>query len=138
MAHSPFAGRHFELEELEDAESSTTDVLLNADSSVTLGGSNGPVWTSSSGSWEQTSNVHFVMVLTRSYKGGREGRETTDMGEFQYDVTRTFRGEVAAVGGTVLAVNGDIVDVDEVFGDRRVGFFNMIDTTEEKDELGLL
>jgi len=138
MAHSPFAGRHFELEELEDADSSTTDVLLNADSSVTLGGSNGPVWTTSSGSWEQTSNVHFLMVLTRRYAGGREGQATTDMGEFQYDVTRTFRGEVVAVGGTVLAVNGEIVDADEVFGDRRVGFFNMIDTTDEKDELGLL
>ena len=31
--------------------------------------------------------------------------------------------------GSLIAVNGEILDIDEIFGDRRVGFFNMIDTT---------
>jgi hypothetical protein len=37
------------------------------------------------------------------------------------------------VGASVFAMTGDILDVDEIFGDRRVGFFNMIDTTEERE-----
>ena len=36
------------------------------------------------------------------------------------------------MGGRVFAMNGEILDVDEIFGERRLGYFNMIDTTEER------
>ena len=29
-------------------------------------------------------------------------------------------------------MNGDIMDMDDVLGQRKVGYFNMIDTTDER------
>ena len=142
----PVGGRHFQLEELEDAEASTTDVLLNPDMTVTLGGTNGPLYVSSHGTWSEScvgvgnddQNAEdfkrlFTMKLTRRFVTGAEGTDATDVGEFEYDVQRTYEGECFLVGGSVFAMNGEILDVDEIFGERRVGFFNMIDTTEERE-----
>ncbi|KAL9180862.1 hypothetical protein ACHAXT_011315 [Thalassiosira profunda] len=139
----PLAGRHFQLEELEDAEASTTDVLLNPDMTVTLGGTNGPLYVSSHGTWSESGQDDqtaedfqrtFQMKLTRRFASGAEGQDGTEVGKFEYDVERTYEGEGFLVGGSVLAMNGEILDVDEIFGERRVGFFNMIDTTEEREE----
>jgi hypothetical protein len=151
----PVGGRHFQLEELEDAETSTTDVLLNADRTVTLGVTNGPRFLSGRGSWSEsvagyksddqsspgTFTRLFNMRLERTYLGGNKKKEgdaewgytDTNIGEFAYTVDRTYTGECFIVGGSVFAMTGDILDVDEIFGDRRVGFFNMIDTTEERE-----
>ena len=151
----PVGGRHFQLEELEDAESSTTDVLLNADRTVTLGQTNGPRFLSGRGTWSEsvagyksddqsspgTFTRLFNLRLERTYLGGNKKKEgdadwgytDTNIGEFAYTVERTYAGECFIVGGSVFAMTGDIIDVDEVFGDRRVGFFNMIDTTEERE-----
>ena len=152
----PVGGRHFQLEELEDAETSTTDVLLNADRTVTLGMTNGPRFFSGRGSWSEsvagyksddqsspgTFTRLFNMRLERTYLGGNKKKEgdaewgyntDTKIGEFAYTVDRTYTGECFIVGGSVFAMTGDILDVDEIFGDRRVGFFNMIDTTEERE-----
>lgn len=138
----PIGGRHFQLEELEDAETSTTDVLLNMDMTVTLGGTNGPLYTSSYGTWSDDavgSEIEgefkrlFEMRISRTFNAGAEGRDESDIGEFEYCVERTYRGECFLVGGSVFAMNGEILDVDELFGERKLGFFNMIDTTEERE-----
>mmetsp|Transcript_23286 Transcript_23286/g.36566 ORF Transcript_23286/g.36566 Transcript_23286/m.36566 type:complete len:197 (-) Transcript_23286:163-753(-) len=138
----PVGGRHFQLEELEDAETSTTDVLLNTDLTVTLGGTNGPLYIDSSGTWsescvflkesEEDFKRLFEMKLTKKFATGAEGSNDSDIGEFEYSVERTYKGECFLVGGRVFAMNGEILDVDEIFGERRLGFFNMIDTTEER------
>lgn len=116
--------KHFQLEELEDAEACTTDVFLNTDNTITIGETNGPLFLSGSGTWsssiEEDDKTFFEMIMRRRYQTGKEGTQTTDIGEFEYDVERTFRGELTVVGGTALAVNGEILDVDETFGDRRV------------------
>eukprot|EP00581_Thalassiosira_minuscula_P006153 CAMPEP_0183743060 /NCGR_PEP_ID=MMETSP0737-20130205/65022_1 /TAXON_ID=385413 /ORGANISM="Thalassiosira miniscula, Strain CCMP1093" /LENGTH=208 /DNA_ID=CAMNT_0025978663 /DNA_START=13 /DNA_END=639 /DNA_ORIENTATION=- len=140
-------GRHFQLEELEDSEASTTDILLNNDRSVTLGSTNGPLYIASSGIWSESCQfLHedqenpdefrrsFEMKLARTFVTGDDNsQDATDIGEFQYEVERTYVGECYLVGGSVFAMNGEILDVDEIFGERRVGFFNMIDTTEERE-----
>jgi hypothetical protein len=56
------------------------------------------------------------------------------MDEFSYSVERPFVGEMALVGGK-LAVEGSIHSVDDMVGDREVGYFSMLDTTKIK--LGL-
>ena len=116
--------KHYQLEELEDAEACTTDIFLNTDNSITIGETNGPLFLSGSGTWsasiEEDDKTFFEMIMRRRYQTGKEGTQTTDIGEFEYDVERTFRGELTVVGGTALAVNGEILDVDETFGDRRV------------------
>ncbi|KAL7536681.1 hypothetical protein ACHAXR_007330 [Thalassiosira sp. AJA248-18] len=127
------AERHFQLEELEDCETSTTDVLLNTDRSVALGGTNGPLYTAGHGTWEENFKRFFQMKLMRTFITGADGSDPNEMGEFEYTVERTYNGECFMVGGSTIAMNGEILDVDEIFGERRVGFFNMIDTTEERE-----
>lgn len=134
----PIAERHFQLEELEDAEMSTTDVVLNADQTVTLGGTNGPLYVASHGTWcsvpvREDAPRRFEMNVTRTFATGADGGETTNLGAFEYSVGRTYRGECSLVGGSIFAMNGDMMDVDDIFGERKVGFFNMIDTSEERE-----
>eukprot|EP00571_Detonula_confervacea_P016764 CAMPEP_0172297512 /NCGR_PEP_ID=MMETSP1058-20130122/505_1 /TAXON_ID=83371 /ORGANISM="Detonula confervacea, Strain CCMP 353" /LENGTH=217 /DNA_ID=CAMNT_0013006673 /DNA_START=120 /DNA_END=773 /DNA_ORIENTATION=+ len=155
LQQQPFSDRHFQLEELEDAETSTTDVLLNSDLTVSLGETDGPLYTAAEGTWSEdceymsvsdddydqsTLDVEnnlkrsFTMKLARTFVTGVEKAEaSTDIGEIKYSVERTYKGECTLVGGSVFAMNGEILDVDEIFGDRRVGFFNMIDATEERE-----
>lgn len=126
--------KHFQLEELEDADSCTTDIFLNSDNTLTVGETDGPRFLSGEGTWttsttttspssnddDEYNKTLFEMILNRRYQTGKEGKQTTDIGEFEYNVERTFRGELTLVGGTALAMNGEILDVDEMFGDRRV------------------
>jgi hypothetical protein len=117
--------KHFQLEELEDAETCTTDIYLNSDNTITVGTTNGPLFVSGKGTWSTSSSdgkALFEMIMTRRYQTGNEGKHKTDIGEFEYDVERTFRGELTLVGGTALAMNGEILDVDPdgIFDDRRV------------------
>ena len=72
------------------------------------------------------------MKLARTFISGSDNEKNTNIGEFNYSVERTYVGNIQLVGGSLLAVNGEILDIDEIFGDRRVGFFNMLDTTEER------
>lgn len=46
--------KHFQLEELEDSEKSTTDIILNIDYTVTVGRTDGPLLSSSHGTWSDT------------------------------------------------------------------------------------
>lgn len=142
----PMSDRHFQLEELEDAETSTTDVVLNGDRTVTLAGTNGPLYVASHGTWSdrvagpddepasgEASRRLFEMTVARTFVTGMDEADATKVGEFEYSVERTYKGECSLVGGSLLSMTGEILDVDEIFGDRRVGFFNMIDTSEERE-----
>ena len=112
------SGIHFQLEELEDAETSTSEVMLNDDLTVSLGETDGPRYIASEGSWtesyigeEQEENFQrcFTMKLTRTFVFGDDNQShNTNIGEFQYSVERTYTGEVFLVGGAVLAMNGEI------------------------------
>jgi hypothetical protein len=186
------SGRHFQLEELEDAETCTTDITLNDDSSITLGITNGPrcIVEESSGSWSAddysprmmmgtttmvgdsnsiiasaaavddgngNDGQMFQMTLKRVYpagaangdndysNGGGSGTEwytntKSNIGKFTYTVQRLYVGECFVVGGCVLAMNGDIIDATAQYGEEgggegrqiKVGYFNMIDTTDER------
>ncbi len=134
-------GIHFQLEELEDSEKSTTDIILNSDYTVTVGVSDGPLLSSSHGTWSGSESTDgnqdktfFDMKLSRTYVAGGDSKDDTGIGEFEYTVERTFKGEATLVGGSLIAMEGVVLDVDEIFGTREVGFFNMIDTTEARIE----
>ena len=133
--------KHFQLEELEDSEKSTTDIILNSDYTVTVGRTDGPIISSSHGTWSESESTDgnqdktfFDMKLSRTYVAGGDSKDDTGIGEFEYTVERTFKGEAMLVGGSLIAMEGVVLDVDEIFGTREVGFFNMIDTTEARIE----
>lgn len=69
------------------------------------------------------------MKITRRFGTGSDGR---DMGEFCFDVERSYEGLVNTVGEKTLGVEGAMHLVDEFRGDLKVGFFSMIDTTAAK------
>lgn len=125
------ANKYFQLEEAEDKDTCTTELFLKEDKTVTVGESDGPLPLEASGSWEQKEDGSFTMTITRTFEGGKEERMPTDMGEFTFMVERVFTGEISTVGAC-LAMTGSMHDMDAIFGDRQVGFFNMIDTTDEK------
>jgi len=132
--------KYFQLEELEDKETCTTEVFLNADRTVTVGKTDGPVFKEASGTWEFNSMLdggrNFKMTLRRTYDAGKESSKRTDMGEFDFTVTRTFTGQISYVGSKV-GVEGVIHDAGILQdvggdGDREVGYFEMIDVTKER------
>jgi hypothetical protein len=125
-------GKYFNLEELEDKESCLTEVLFNADGKVTIGVTDGPVFTEASGEWElDDATGSFKMFMMRKYDAGKETKIPTDMGEFAFKVERVFTGTVTDIGG-LIAFEGVMHAIDDAFGDLQVGFFEMIDTTEAR------
>ena len=56
LQSQPLAGLHLQLEELEDAETSTTEVFLNDDFTVALGETDGPRYIASEGTWSEIFN----------------------------------------------------------------------------------
>ncbi len=135
-ATSNLEGKHFQLEELEDADKCTTDILLNSDMTVTIGCTDGPLFSSSYGTWSESfddsqNRAVFEMKLSRTFIAGENTKDATAIGEFEYEVERTYNGLLTVVGGS-LVMEGVILDKDELFGSREVGFFNMMDTTEAR------
>lgn len=128
--HSPH-DKYFQLEESEDVDTCTSEVFLNADKTVWLGESDGPLCKSASGRWNLDPDGTFTMSLSRTFDTGKPATTFTDVGEFSFTVNRQLKGEVTLVGEQ-LSMSGSIYDVDDVFGDRQVGFFSMIDTTDAK------
>jgi hypothetical protein len=125
------SGKYFQIEEMEDRERCTTEVLLNADASVSLLQTDGPLYKKASGSWKFLPNGMFEMTLIRSFEGGQPSKEPTKLGLFQFSTTRVFRGNMAHVGAKT-SMEGTIIDVSSVDGEERsVGFFEMIDSTPE-------
>lgn len=125
--------RFYQLEEMEDKEKEITEVFLNADGSVTLGETDGPMFSKSSGTWSQSLSrapSSFRMTLIREFEAGNEKGSPTDMGTFTFAVERVYTGDLTTVGGRT-ALSGVIHQIDDG-GDREVGYFSMIDTTKER------
>lgn len=129
--HPFLSKRWFQLEEMEDKDSATTEVFLNPDLSVDFAETNGPLYLEAAGSWKQDDEGAFEMVLKRTFESGQKSKEATDVGPVTYSTLRTFKGQMGTVGGKV-SMEGSIHDSAPTSGeDRKVGFFEMIDTTEE-------
>lgn len=137
--------RYFQLEESEDAETCTSEVFLNADGSVFIGETNGPLPARATGTWQQSPDgQQFTMNISRTFSAGQPQRSFTDVGEFDFTVERIFEASEISTVGTSMSIEGSIYDVSSS-GEYKVGFFSMIDTTdaklgedeEEQQELGL-
>jgi len=122
------ASKFYQLEELEDREACTTEIFLSNDGSVTATETNGPPHIDVTGKWSQSNDTSFTMTVKRTYG---TGNDSSDIGEFQFDVERSFIGEITLVGG-VTSITGSMHMNDEFSGDVEVGFFSMIDTTASK------
>jgi len=121
---------YFQLEEREDKDTCTTELFLKKDGTVAVFDSDGPPPISATGTWGQsTDQKFFIMNIKRKFGTGSDGR---DMGEFCFEVERSYEGTIMTVGEKTLAVEGVMHLVDELMGDLKVGFFSMIDTTAAK------
>ena len=121
--------KYYQLEEMEDKENCTTELYLKTDRTVEFGDTDGPRWTAAVGHWQVTPNTNdFTMEVTRSY---HTGQDNSDMGEFAYEVKRVFRGEMTNVGASV-GITGTAHAVENGVDQQEVGFFNMIDATDER------
>ncbi len=122
--------KYYQLEELEDADNCTTELFLKEDGTVDIGETDGPLFTKAVGRWEIKENS-FAMTMTKTFT---TGNEKNDMGEFSFDVERVFEGDMTVVGGTEVAINGKIFAEDIITEkyEKEVGFFNMIDGTEQR------
>lgn len=71
------------------------------------------------------------MSIRRKFSSGQEN---SDMGEFEYELERTYIGDMTAVGESV-AITGVMHCNDVLNGeDQEVGFFNMIDGTDIRED----
>jgi hypothetical protein len=124
--------KYYQLEEMEDRENCTTELFLKEDGTVLIGDTDGPLWTSAVGEWAIASGTNdFVMTITKTYGAGQDN---SDMGEFEYELERTFQGEMTEVGESV-AITGVMVCDDPLTGKaQKVGFFNMIDGTDVRKD----
>ena len=142
--------KYYQLEEMEDAENCTTELFLKKDGTVEIGKTDGPVWIMAQGSWHIIQGTDkFVMTIVKTFQ---TGSTTRDMGEFEFDVIRTYQGDMIYVGESVAITgimkhnkmatnnkfnnnkfnNNNIREDDEEEEDNEetVGFFNMIDGTD--------
>ena len=135
VSASDAAGKYFNLEELEDAETSLTELFFNPNGKITIGVTDGPFFKESDGEWEVDGNTgSFKMIMMRKYEAGKDTKNPMDMGEFSFKVERVYTGTVTDVGG-LIAFEGVMHAIDETFGDLQVGFFKMLDTTEARQGL---
>ena len=99
--------KYYQCEEMEDKETSTTELFLKEDGTVLLGKTDGPVWDEASGNWQvKPGTDEFTMTVAKKFGAGSKGR---DMGEFTFTVMRTFEGEMTHVGESV-AITGVMKD----------------------------
>mmetsp|Transcript_39107 Transcript_39107/g.44595 ORF Transcript_39107/g.44595 Transcript_39107/m.44595 type:complete len:184 (+) Transcript_39107:79-630(+) len=128
--------KYYQLEEMEDKESSTTEIFLKQDRTVIVGQTTGPKFLAASGSWEIAAGTNnFKMTLSKRFG---TGQSKNDMGEFNFDVKRTYSGEVKLVGESV-GITGEMQAQESsmAFGNEvEVGYFNMIDGTDERANMG--
>ncbi|KAG7365547.1 hypothetical protein IV203_038751 [Nitzschia inconspicua] len=124
--------KYYQLEEMEDRENSTTELFLKEDGTILLGDTDGPLWTSAVGEWMIAPGSNdFVMTITKRFGAGQDN---SDMGEFEYELERTFQGEMIEVGESV-AITGVMLCEDPLTGkEQEVGFFNMIDGTDVRED----
>mmetsp|Transcript_24890 Transcript_24890/g.34785 ORF Transcript_24890/g.34785 Transcript_24890/m.34785 type:complete len:181 (-) Transcript_24890:181-723(-) len=128
--------KFFQLQELEDADTCETEIFFHQDGTLDCLETDGPPTVKAQGTWEEIGDDGIKFVLVRTYEAGNEKTFDTDMGEFTFDVTRSFTGTMGKVG-SLTSVGGKITDVDGITGDSEVGYFEMIDTTEDRLKYGL-
>lgn len=137
VSASVLAGKEFQLEEREDKDSENTLVFLNVDGSVTLHETDGPQFTASSGTWmivDDEANP-FRLRLDRTFTGGLDRVNPTDIGEFDYTVSREFWGSVQVLAGDIAVIEGVIHLMDgkdsSTIANHEVGYFAMLDSTSK-------
>eukprot|EP00545_Synedropsis_sp_CCMP1620_P012494 CAMPEP_0119014204 /NCGR_PEP_ID=MMETSP1176-20130426/9413_1 /TAXON_ID=265551 /ORGANISM="Synedropsis recta cf, Strain CCMP1620" /LENGTH=175 /DNA_ID=CAMNT_0006967355 /DNA_START=86 /DNA_END=613 /DNA_ORIENTATION=- len=134
MQLASFAEKYFQLEEREDKDVSCTDVKLNADGTVSMLQTNGPLPVESRGTWT-VNDKEFKMEVTRKFESGDEGFTESNLvnriGEFFYEVPITFVGELTTVGAKEAATGTMISSADGARGDIQVGYFSLLDTTDD-------
>lgn len=96
------ASKYFQLEEDEDKDICSTEIFLADDGTVKLFDTDGPLPIQASGTWSQNGD-EFEMTIKRIFNGGLDH---TDIGEFQYEVTRRMKGDISLVGGLVSVQGG--------------------------------
>ena len=75
--------KYYQLDELEDRDSCTTELWLNADGNVEFGDTDGPIFNQAVGSWEVAPGTNdFTMHISRSFT---TGNDNTDMGSFDFE-----------------------------------------------------
>ena len=146
-------GKYFQIEEMEDRDSCTTEVILNPNSTVTTLETNGPIHQTATGLWKLDATTgDFIMTLHRTYEAGRDSKVVTDVGVFSFTTVRKFIGRLYNIGikqgisGNIYDVTSDVVDMGTsgnsladlddttpVTDLKKVGFFEMIDTTLSED-----
>ena len=68
---------YYQLEELEDRDSCTTELYLRGDGGVEFGDTDGPQYDAAAGSWSVPYGTNdFSMTIKRTFTSGRKG---TDM-----------------------------------------------------------
>ena len=120
--------KYYQLEEMEDKENSTTELFLTAEGTVEFGETDGPLWSSAEGRWHvEPGTDDFTMTIIRKFNAGDSH---TDMGEFSYDIGRTYTGVMTKVGESV-GITGVMYAQTDLYeaSDKEVGYFNMIDGT---------
>jgi hypothetical protein len=128
------AGREFQLEEREDKDMENTLIVLNLDGTVSLHDTDGPQYKSYSGEWmiQEDDKIHpFRLRLDRTFTGGMDAVSTTDIGEFDYQVSREFWGNIQIAAGGAVIVEGVIhlLDTDaSTIKFFEVGYFALIDS----------
>lgn len=114
-----------------DKDVAMTELVLNADSSVSFGETDGPLPVESTGKWS-LNDGKFEMELSRKFETGDEGSTQSDLenriGRFYYEVPVAFRGDLTKVGGK-LAVEGSMIVSSSDLGDMQVGYFSLLDTS---------
>jgi len=122
--------KFYQLEEMEDQDTCTTEVFLSNDGSVTVSQTDGPIPSEASGTWEQSEDT-FTMKIKRSFGAGLATKKSTAVGNFSFSVERLFTGTFTEVGGS-FAISGSMLLLDEDKGEIPVGYFSMLDTTDAK------
>jgi len=86
---------------MEDREAFTTEIFLHNDGTISIKQTNGPLPITSSGTWtvvEGDNKNTFKMNILRTFQ---TGHDLSDVGEFQFDVERSFEGELLSIGGRI-------------------------------------
>jgi len=122
--------KYYQLEEMEDRDTCTTELFLRADGVIEFGDTDGPKYMAAAGSWSVPPGTNdYNMVITRVFSAGSE---SSDMGEFTFELTKFYKGDMTKVGESV-AVTG-VMSTSDTFDNTEVevGYFNMIDATDER------
>ena len=84
---------------MEDRENSTTELFLTDNGLIEFGETDGPLWSEAEGRWHvEPGTDDFSMIIFRKFN---TGSSNTDMGEFSYEIGRTYTGTMTKVGESV-------------------------------------